>query len=88
MESVLPRAAGFAAEWRYTAGCAARTALAGERRRGRSPISGVLLSWHVEESQQVSESDPIAMMEAMKMETQLYAALRWSNYSSGRCWRW
>ncbi|WP_142243643.1 acetyl-CoA carboxylase biotin carboxyl carrier protein subunit, partial [Klebsiella pneumoniae] len=38
-----------------------------------APISGVLLSWHVEESQQVSEGDPIAMMEAMKMETQLYA---------------
>ncbi|ENL0638239.1 acetyl/propionyl/methylcrotonyl-CoA carboxylase subunit alpha [Klebsiella variicola] len=38
-----------------------------------APISGVLLSWHVEEGQQVSEGDPIAMMEAMKMETPLYA---------------
>lgn len=38
-----------------------------------APISGILLSWHVEEGQQVSEGDPIAIMEAMKMETPLYA---------------
>lgn len=38
-----------------------------------APISGVLQSWYVQEGDEVKQGDVIAVMEAMKMETQLTA---------------
>ncbi|SCZ72578.1 acetyl-CoA/propionyl-CoA carboxylase, biotin carboxylase, biotin carboxyl carrier protein [Photorhabdus luminescens] len=38
-----------------------------------APISGVLQSWYVQEGDKVKQGDIIAVMEAMKMETQLTA---------------
>ncbi|MEK9498248.1 biotin carboxylase N-terminal domain-containing protein [Photorhabdus sp. P32] len=38
-----------------------------------APISGVLQSWYVQEGDKVKQGDVIAVMEAMKMETQLTA---------------
>ncbi|MFC0337677.1 acetyl-CoA/propionyl-CoA carboxylase, biotin carboxylase, biotin carboxyl carrier protein [Kushneria avicenniae] len=38
-----------------------------------SPISGTLLAWQVEDGARVSEGEVIAIMEAMKMETQITA---------------
>ncbi|MCC8368223.1 ATP-grasp domain-containing protein [Xenorhabdus sp. PB61.4] len=39
----------------------------------KAPISGILHSWLVQEGEQVSEGDVIAIMEAMKMEVQINA---------------
>ncbi|CAQ82533.1 MULTISPECIES: acetyl/propionyl/methylcrotonyl-CoA carboxylase subunit alpha [Photorhabdus] len=38
-----------------------------------APISGILQSWYVQEGDEVKQGDVIAVMEAMKMETQLTA---------------
>ncbi|REC93804.1 acetyl/propionyl/methylcrotonyl-CoA carboxylase subunit alpha [Kushneria indalinina] len=38
-----------------------------------APISGTLLAWQVEDGARVNEGDVIAIMEAMKMETQITA---------------
>ncbi|WP_456268871.1 ATP-grasp domain-containing protein [Kushneria sp. AK178] len=38
-----------------------------------APISGTLLAWQAEDGARVSEGDVIAIMEAMKMETQIVA---------------
>ncbi|ARS54460.1 acetyl/propionyl-CoA carboxylase subunit alpha [Kushneria konosiri] len=40
-----------------------------------APISGTLLAWQVEDGARVGEGDVIAIMEAMKMETQITAEL-------------
>uniref|UniRef100_UPI0030F4B0FB ATP-binding protein n=1 Tax=Xenorhabdus bharatensis TaxID=3136256 RepID=UPI0030F4B0FB len=39
----------------------------------KAPISGILHSWLIQEGEQVSEGDVIAIMEAMKMEVQINA---------------
>ncbi|WP_223178577.1 acetyl/propionyl/methylcrotonyl-CoA carboxylase subunit alpha [Photorhabdus heterorhabditis] len=38
-----------------------------------APISGILQSWYVQEGDEIKQGDVIAVMEAMKMETQLTA---------------
>ncbi|ART64670.1 acetyl/propionyl-CoA carboxylase subunit alpha [Kushneria marisflavi] len=40
-----------------------------------APISGTLLAWQIEDGARVNEGDVIAIMEAMKMETQITAEL-------------
>ena len=39
----------------------------------KSPVSGNLFKWIIEEGQEVDKSDVIGIMEAMKMEVQIIA---------------
>ncbi|WP_299257302.1 biotin carboxylase N-terminal domain-containing protein [uncultured Kushneria sp.] len=55
------------------AGLAVETEQASTEGSVTAPISGTLLAWQVEDGARVNEGDVIAIMEAMKMETQITA---------------